>query len=686
MAETVEHPLTWPQRDRWWLNTAMLREVPCVQNIVETWPLPDRPAVPDVRAALYALVDRHDGLRTTIDLAPDGQLVQRTAATAEPEITVVGVENTDATTDALTERIRRRPFRLDRDHPVRFTILTTAHRAVTVLACVHHVAVDRWGLDVLVGDFRALLTGSGQLPPAPQPRHIAEWESSPSGARQHSRALRRHRQLMATIPARLYPGVPVQIMAEPRHQATLRSPHARRALRTLSARHQVTEAAIVLAAYTYLLSLHSDHLVCAFITLSANRHREPLHRSVACLTQHALLTADLTDDPPFSEQVRRSSREYLAALRNSSHEYFAGIDTVLREGIRRGVLPETRVVFNYFGEDVGTLAPAPTSAPDDPPDTPGAGAPVTPPGSDAAPTLEWSSATDSFDELSLVAYTTPTELVLDLSVRAELMSRDDVELFVRGIDTVLIRAADGWDPRRPDIRDVTGLTAKPRRPGRWVVVDGCRTDLDDVTRMLRSLPGVERAHAAVDGQVLTGYVTGHAALTPEDLRQWSLEALDRHTAAIVPCRFVVCRTAPPSDTDSWAGQNVLRDGTGTTRRTIASPATVAERALVDAVAWTHPGIRVDLGVSYPWTGGLSARIMAVLRQLSGTGWHGVLPDDLASYRSLRHLAAQLRPLTCGGQTDDAMPPGQLPPGAARVRLPDRGGAGPDSAEPEGDPS
>ncbi|MGP9766972.1 amino acid adenylation domain-containing protein [Halomonas sp. AOP13-D3-9] len=114
-----------------------------------------------LNAALEALVQRHDILRTYYPLSEAGEPVQRLAQDWSPELICnempgdTVVEQEQALHDALTQ-LARQPFDLEQAPPLNVVLyrLSTEHHVLAVVQ--HHIAGDGWSVQVLIDDLCAL--------------------------------------------------------------------------------------------------------------------------------------------------------------------------------------------------------------------------------------------------------------------------------------------------------------------------------------------------------------------------------------------------------------------------------------------------------------------------------------------------------------------------------------------------
>ena len=126
-----------------------------------------------LRASLQAVADRHEIMRTTyaqIDDEPR-QIIRERARVELQRLDLSAVPEAareQALRDALAAEARR-PFDLEADLPVRFTLITLGERQHAFLGAWHHIAHDGWSEGVFVRELSAAYNArrSGRTAPLP---------------------------------------------------------------------------------------------------------------------------------------------------------------------------------------------------------------------------------------------------------------------------------------------------------------------------------------------------------------------------------------------------------------------------------------------------------------------------------------------------------------------------------------
>ncbi|OXM45007.1 non-ribosomal peptide synthetase [Amycolatopsis alba] len=127
--------------------------------------------VPALRAALQFLVDRHEVLRTGVEVGADSALTQVALATAVAPLSVV--DTTRDGLDAAMRAVTEPEFDLAAPPLLRSALLRVLDGEpgeCVLLLCMHHVVVDGWSLGVLVAELGEVYAAQleGRAPELPE--------------------------------------------------------------------------------------------------------------------------------------------------------------------------------------------------------------------------------------------------------------------------------------------------------------------------------------------------------------------------------------------------------------------------------------------------------------------------------------------------------------------------------------
>jgi hypothetical protein len=220
-------------------------------------------------SALTALVRRHDALHTTFAVR-DGVLCNRPAAEVAVVLTCRPYPGDAAWPEVLRAETAR-PFRLDRDLPLRAVLYRRGPSDHLLHLVTHHIATDAASLDVLAAELPVLYAGGG-LPPAGRYADYAAWQRDAEPPR---RALEYWTRTLAGATPTALPAT------RPPDPAERRSTIRRRLPDDLPARAGVAAAAaratpfmLMTAAFAAVLRARTGRDDLLFATNAANRPRE----------------------------------------------------------------------------------------------------------------------------------------------------------------------------------------------------------------------------------------------------------------------------------------------------------------------------------------------------------------------------------------------------------------------------
>ncbi|WP_346364369.1 non-ribosomal peptide synthase/polyketide synthase [Bosea sp. (in: a-proteobacteria)] len=178
-------PLSFAQERMWFLDR--LTGSSAAYNIAGGWRLTGNLDAAALAAAVRAVVDRHEALRTRFPAHDDGQPFQ--VISPPPPRVLAMIDLSALETDRrrsellrLATREARQPFNLGRGPLLRATLVRLAGREAGLLLTMHHIAADGWSMEIVFKElqvlYQALSTGSEpRLPELPvQYPDFAVWQ------------------------------------------------------------------------------------------------------------------------------------------------------------------------------------------------------------------------------------------------------------------------------------------------------------------------------------------------------------------------------------------------------------------------------------------------------------------------------------------------------------------------------
>jgi amino acid adenylation domain-containing protein len=184
-SERTSAPLSYGQESLWLLSQANPGD--SAYNMPYLVQLPSYTDAAALGPAIRALIDRHEVLRTVVGVT-DGQPWQRVLAVPDEPLELVDLSelpeaDRPAARDDVVARTTQRPFRLDREPPLRAVLITAGTDGPLLALTLHHIAADAWSMRVLTRDLLALYRqvqsggADGGLPPLPlQYADYALWQ------------------------------------------------------------------------------------------------------------------------------------------------------------------------------------------------------------------------------------------------------------------------------------------------------------------------------------------------------------------------------------------------------------------------------------------------------------------------------------------------------------------------------
>ncbi|PSK32383.1 non-ribosomal peptide synthetase [Nocardia seriolae] len=312
---------------------------------------------PRLTAAVEALVQRHDVLRTGFVQSGDGA-VQVIAAHAD--VSCVYHDAPDATPAALDELAAaqlRIPFAVDTPPLLRVLCIGMGDRRIRLVITNHHLILDGWSMPLLFAELIALYEKAGDTAgfdtPVPFRRYL-EWISE----RDAERARAAWSQALDGLdgPTLVAPGAPrADAAAAPvAHDVPLPDGLVER-LRATAAESQVTVNTIVQVAWAMTLAGLTGSADIVFgATVSGRPPELPgPERMVGMLVNTVPVRIHLNPAEPITGLLARVQREQ-AAL--AEHQ-FLGLDEIhARTGL--GPLFDTATVFESYPVDAASLTAA----------------------------------------------------------------------------------------------------------------------------------------------------------------------------------------------------------------------------------------------------------------------------------------------------------------------------------------
>jgi len=325
-------------------------------NITPVFRLRGPLSMPALQASLDALAARHEPLRTRC-AEIDGLGVQVIDAPAPVSIRTVSFMDKPeglspllrdmppadrlAAAEQLILDETARPFDLEREHPLRVTLIELKDDDRILLPFMHHVAADGWSLGVLQREFNVLydaaVTGR---PPALEPLTVqyadfAAWQREMQEGERGRAGLDYWRGQLTGAPQTL--ALPLDFerpasLTSNGQVLHLSIPEATAHAIALQARAEGTSLFMfLLAAYGVLLHRYSGQDDILIGSPVAGRPRRELERLIGCFVNTLVLRIKVTGAETFTELLRQVRQTALDAYSWQDTPVEAVIDAVIEQ-------------------------------------------------------------------------------------------------------------------------------------------------------------------------------------------------------------------------------------------------------------------------------------------------------------------------------------------------------------------
>ncbi|MBO1414610.1 condensation domain-containing protein, partial [Streptomyces sp. FH025] len=369
-----------------------------------------------------------DGLEQVVDGSGELPVVVRECAPAEAPAVGAG----------LLKELAGRSFDHEREWPLRVGLVVCEGEVHRLVLAASHTAMDYWGLGRMVRDLESIRAGETaeslrRARPALQPLEAAATQASPIGRRRDEAARRYWLEQLAAGPRRLFqaPAAP-ELADDPTRMfpnALLRSPALAVAVERVAAELEVSDAAVLLGAASHQLARMSGSSDVLFQVVVGNRFQPAAAAAVSTVAQEALFR--LTDaDRDFTDAVRRTRSVAFSAFRHAAYDKWA-LEREVARLVERGEAAD----HSYWWNDTRD----PGSGPFESVERPRAAL------SELIGRTELSWPTEFLPRVNVSmavdVLTAPGALDLAMTADPAVLSRDDMERFLRGVERLVVAAA-----------------------------------------------------------------------------------------------------------------------------------------------------------------------------------------------------------------------------------------------------
>ncbi|MDP9861276.1 MULTISPECIES: condensation domain-containing protein [Streptosporangium] len=307
-------PLTWGQRAIW---DTIQKTAPDDHyfNFGRVLAVPRRArplTVERAAAALGALVERHESLRTRLGAGPSQVLgtsgaIPATVSAGDP--------------DRLLEALAARAFDYGDEWPLRVGLVVADGTVTHIVLVFCHLAADGLGAEAAITDLRLLLLrGAVPGPPPPSPLELARWQRSERGLKVARTAAEHWEDGYRRIPPTMFDRPVAVPESPPIRRARIVSRAMDLAVQRIAAVHGASTSTVLLAGASVLVGAVTGHDVCAMLPIVGNRFRGDTANAVTTLSQEGLFVLDLRGGAAFADLLRAAKPAALRAYRSAYHD------------------------------------------------------------------------------------------------------------------------------------------------------------------------------------------------------------------------------------------------------------------------------------------------------------------------------------------------------------------------------
>lgn len=323
-----------------------------------------------LRAALQALVARHESLRTVFREAADGSLTQQVQPPGNDMLQWLDLGGRDAAaSEAMlveeTHRLCALPFDLEHGPLLRLSLLRLAPDQHRLLVVMHHIVSDGWSTQLILDELATLYRAQRQRIASPLPALRVQYLDFASWQRRLLDGGERQRQL-AYWRAQLGENQPVlQLPVDGLRQADARYAQAQvcvplpallgQALRQCAQAQGVTLYMLLLAGFQALLYRHTGETDLRVGVPTANRHHADTAGIVGFFANTQVLRVQLAPRTTLAELLAQTRDAALGAQAHPDLPFEQLVEALQPER-SWGVSPLFQVAFNHLRHDRRALA------------------------------------------------------------------------------------------------------------------------------------------------------------------------------------------------------------------------------------------------------------------------------------------------------------------------------------------
>jgi amino acid adenylation domain-containing protein len=316
-----------------------------------------------LKKALYAIIDRHETLRTMIKTASDGNAYQDIQASGAFILSESSLEN-HASNDIIEQHIAattNKAFDFNTDILFRAELITINEQEHILAACMHHIISDGWSLSILQKELQALYNSYAknlniELPVLNyQYADFAAWQRAHINNEQAQQHLSYWLEQLKDAPAFItLPIDKVRPSQQTFNGAMLTAPLTQSLTHSISNYAQdnnTTFFNVLLSAYNILLSKYSRQDDICIGTPVSGRERSGLQQLIGYFVNAVVIRNKLQGNPNFNTVVESTQQTCLSAFAHQDVAIEQVLDQLPLER-NPSYSPVAQVGFSFINKDL----------------------------------------------------------------------------------------------------------------------------------------------------------------------------------------------------------------------------------------------------------------------------------------------------------------------------------------------
>jgi hypothetical protein len=337
-------PMSFGQRAIWksirWLDDAS-----SYFNIRRVVELPHGLTLDRVLDVVGETLSRNEALRSNfreIDTGPV-QIVRASGSL------VVHIEHAEEDAreraDQLSLELASSAFAHEREWPVRCAVVVRDGAPAWLSLAFSHLAVDFWGVRLVLEELSDRLAGKPVEPSAWQPLDQAVFETEGAGAARAGASIDYWRRTLQAVPLSMFPAVDEEPHDGRFVRLGINSVAAAVAATRIADRCGVSTSTVLLAASAAVLAAETGHDDVAMLLIAVNRHDARGRKLVGAKTANALFGINLEAES-FDEFVRKTFLAGMNAYRHAQYDPLVLDEVLAATRDQHGRAPSLLSFFN----------------------------------------------------------------------------------------------------------------------------------------------------------------------------------------------------------------------------------------------------------------------------------------------------------------------------------------------------